>query len=164
MLIACVAFCLPAAAQDVHTDYDHQRDFSQYHTYSWTKIHTDNPLWQSRVQDAINNQLDKKGWQLMPSGGQVSLSAVGAVRNQQEYRTFYSGMGGWGWGGGFGTQATTTVDNERIGTLVVDMYDTASKQLVWRGVAEDTLSDKAEKNQGRLQKSVDKMLKDFPPK
>ena len=43
------------------------------------------------------------------------------------------------------------------------MYDTKSKQLIWRGSAEDTLSDKAEKNEKSLDKGVAKMFKEFPP-
>jgi Domain of unknown function (DUF4136) len=44
------------------------------------------------------------------------------------------------------------------------MYDAHNKHLVWRGVASDTLSDKPEKNEKILDKSADKMLKNFPPK
>ena len=42
--------------------------------------------------------------------------------------------------------------------------DAHNKQLIWRGVASNTLSDKPDKNEKTLDKSVDKMLKDFPPK
>ncbi len=163
--LVVVVMSLLAAAQDVNTDYNHQIPFNQYHTYSWMRIQTDNPLWEPRIQQAVDQELQSKGWRRVDSGGQVSLSAVGAVKNEKQYQTFYNNMGGWGWGwGGFGDQATTTVQNERIGTLVVDMYDTNSKQLIWRGVASDTLSEKAEKNEDKLQKTADKMFKDFPPK
>jgi Domain of unknown function (DUF4136) len=50
-----------------------------------------------------------------------------------------------------------------VGTLVVDLYDTKTKQLIWRGSAEDTLSDKATKNEKNLDKGVAKMFKAFPP-
>jgi hypothetical protein len=38
------------------------------------------------------------------------------------------------------------------------------KQLVFRGTATDTLSDKAEKNTKKIQKAVEKMFKKYPPK
>jgi hypothetical protein len=66
--------------------------------------------------------------------------------------------------GRFGNEATTTVENYRVGTLVVDMYDAQNKRLVWRGTSTDTLSDKPENNEKKLDKAVDKMFKDFPPK
>jgi hypothetical protein len=61
-------------------------------------------------------------------------------------------------------EATTTEQDYKEGTLVVDIYDTNSKQLIWRGSAEDTLSDKAEKNEKSLDKGVAKMFQEFPPK
>jgi hypothetical protein len=41
------------------------------------------------------------------------------------------------------------------------LYDTKTKQLIWRGSAEDTLSDKATKNEKNLDKGVAKMFKAF---
>jgi hypothetical protein len=152
-----------AFAQQVQVDYEHHVDFSRYHTYYWTKVQTEDPLWQSRVTDAVDRELQKKGWQKVQSDGDVAVAAVGATKTQQEYQTFYNGLGGWRWGG-FGDEATTTVQNYQVGTLVVDMFDSATKRLIWRGVATDTLSNKVSKNENRLEKAVDKMFKDFPPK
>ncbi len=153
-----------ASAQDVKTDYDHHADFSQYHTYSWHKVHTDDPLWQSRVTDAVDHALQAKGLQRVDDNGDLSVAAIGASHNQREYETFYNGFGpGWRWGG-FGPAATTRAYNYQVGTLVLDLYDTKNKQLVWRGMARDTLSDKPEKNEKKLHKALEKMLKDFPPK
>jgi hypothetical protein len=156
-------FSVCSFAQDVHTDYDHHANFSRYHTYSWIKVKTDDPLWQSRITDAVDHDLRAKGWEKVPSGGDAALAAVGAVKNQQEYQTFYDGMGpGWRWGG-FGTTATTTVVNDRVGTLVVDVFDAQNKQLIWRSTSSDTLSDKPEKNEKKLDKAVKKMFDNFPP-
>ncbi len=60
----------------------------------------------------------------------------------------------------------TTVSTVDVGTLVLDMYDPTQHQLVWRGSATKTLepSSDPEKNLKNLQKSVDKLLKDYPPK
>jgi len=161
-VLFALAIALGASAQDVKTDYDHHADFSQYHTYYWEKVQTTDPLWQSRIQDAVDHDLQAKGWQRVDNGGDVAIAAVGSARNQKEYQTFYNGMGGWRWGG-FG-ETTTTVENYRIGTLVLDFYDAHNKQLVWRGVAQDAVSDKPEKNEKKLEKSVSKMLEHFPPK
>ena len=75
-------------------------------------------------------------------------------------------MGGYGYRyggmGGMGT-STTTVSEYTVGTLVVDMFDAKSKNLVFRGIAEDELSDNAEKNAKKLEKASTKMFKNFPP-
>ena len=59
--------------------------------------------------------------------------AMEMTQDHQTLNTYYDGFGGgWRWGGGFG-DATTTVDHYKVGTLVVDLFDAQTKQLVWRG-------------------------------
>lgn len=156
-----LAITTTALAQEVKTDYDHHANFSQFHTYYWEKVKTTDPLWQSRIQDAVDHALQAKGWQRVDNGGDVALTAVGSTHNQQEYTTFYNGMGGWRWGG-FG-ETTTQVENYPVGSLVLDLYDAHTKQLIWRGVGQESLSDKPEKNEKKLEKTVNKMFEHFPP-
>ena len=47
--------------------------------------------------------------------------------------------------------------------LVVDMFEAKAKNLVFRGTAEDEISDNPERNAKRLEKASTKMFKDFPP-
>ena len=59
--------------------------------------------------------------------------------------------------------ATTTVEKIPVGRLVVDIGDAKTKKLLWLGDASDTLSDKPEKNEQKLNKALEKMFKKFPP-
>jgi hypothetical protein len=156
-----------ASAQQVKTDYDRSTNFAQYKTYSWEHVKTRDPLDVDRIKSAVNAALAAKGWTQVDSGGDVSIIAMEITRNQQTLNTFYDGFGGgWGFrrfgGGGFG-EATTTTDTYKVGTVVVDLFDTKTKQLIWRGSASDTLSNNSDKNIKNLDKSVDKMFKKFPP-
>ena len=160
-LVALLFVASVAWAQDVKTDYDHHANFSQYRTYYWERVKTTDPLWQSRIQDAVDHALQAKGWQRVDSGGDIAVAAVGSSHNQREYQTFYDGMGGWRWGG-FG-ETTTEAVNYPVGSLVLDLYDAHSHQLIWRGVSSESLSDKPEKNEKKLDKAVDKMFDHFPP-
>ena len=82
----------------------------------------------------------------------------------QQYNTFYNGFGGWRrWGGGIG-ETTTSVENLKVGTLVVSIFDGNSKQLMWRGTSSSDLSGNPAKNTKELDKDVDKMFKSFPPR
>ena len=158
LLAATVSF-----AQQVKTDYDRSTDFGQYKTYSWEKVQTQDQLWADRIKSAVNGALQAKGWTQVPSGGNVSVVAIEMTRDQQSVDTFYNGFGGgWRWGGGFG-DATTTVNNYKVGTLVVDLFDANSKKLIWRGSSSDTLSDKSDNNIKNLDKGVQKMFNHFPP-
>src|SRR5712672_616548 len=162
-------FALTAAsfAQQVKTDYDHNANFRQYKSYSWEKVQTKDPLMVDRIKEAVNGALTAKGWTQVESGGDVSVVAMEITKNQQTLNTFYDGFGGgWGFrrfgGGGFG-ESTTTTETYRVGTLVVDLFDTKTKELVWRGNASDTLSNNSDKNIKNMDKDVEKMFKQFPP-
>ena len=158
LLLASASF-----AQQVKTDFDRSTDFSYYRTYSWEKVQTADPLWVDRIKEAVNSALATKGLTPVASGGDIAIVAIEMTKNQQTLNTFYDGFGGgWRWGGGFGN-ATTTVDNYKVGTLVVDLFDANSKQLIWRGSSSDTLSDKSDKNIKNLDKGVQKMFEHYPP-
>jgi Domain of unknown function (DUF4136) len=166
ILTGLVAFVLTAAsfAQQVKTDYDRNANFSKYKTFSFEKVQTADPLWVDRVKSAISSALTAKGMTQVDSGGDISIIAVGMTNTQQTLDTFYNGFGGgWRWGGRFG-DATTTTETYQVGTLVVDLYDSSTKELLWRGSASDTLSNKSSNNIKNLDKGVEKMFKKYPPK
>jgi hypothetical protein len=168
LLIGLILFAGKVSAQQVKTDYDHGANFAQYKTYSWEQVKTNDPLDVDRIKSAVNAALAAKGWTLVDSRGDVSIVAMEITRNQQTLNTFYDGFGGgWGWrrfgGGGFG-EATTTTETYKVGTVVVDLFDTKTKQLIWRGSESDTLSNNSDKNIKNLDKGVEKMFKKFPPR
>ena len=151
-----------SVAQQVKTDYNRKANFSQYKTYSWSGVKTKDPLLVDRIKSAVNSTLAGKGLKEVDSDGDLSINAMEITRKQQTLNTFYDGgFGGWRWGG-FGN-STTTTETYKVGTLVVDLFDTQSKQLIWRGSSSDTLSNKSDKNIKNLNKGVDKMFKHFPP-
>lgn len=162
-----LVFAGMASAQQVKTDYDRSANFALYKTYSWEHVETKDPLNVDRIKHAVNTVLAARGWTMVDSGADVAVVAMEITRDQQTLDTFYDGFGGgWGWrrfgGGGFG-EATTTTDTYKVGTVVVDLFDTKTKQLIWRGAASDTLSNNSDKNIKNLNESVDKMFKHFPP-
>jgi hypothetical protein len=159
---ALLAAC-PSFGQEVKTDYDRTYDFSQDKTYSWEKVQTQDPLWVDRIKEAVNSTPAANGWTQVPSGGKVAIVAIETTQNQQTTDTFYDGFGGgWRRGGGFG-DATAEVENYKVGTLVVDLFDANSKKIIWRGSSIDALSDKSDKNIKNLDKGVQKMFDHFPP-
>lgn len=160
-------------AQHVTTDYDHHAAFSDYRTFSFHKIQTVNPLDEQVLRNEIRSDLQYHGWREVPRGGDVAITAVGEQTNTRQYQTFYDGLGpgfgwgGWGgwWGPGWGAgESTTSVREIPVGTLVIDLYDTHTHNLVWRGMSHATESHSMDKNSGKLQKAVDEMFYKFPPK
>ena len=162
-------------AQQVTTDFDHTADFSRYHSFSIYKLQASSSLVEQRLRDDLTRELTARGLQMTAESGDLAITAIGSRGNQKEYNTFYEGLGGggYGWrgrgfggfGGGFGDEgvSNTNVINIPVGSLVIDAYDT-NHQLLFRGMAKDTLSDKEEKNTKKLEKAVNKILKALPVK
>ena len=64
---------------------------------------------------------------------------------------------------GSGSWTSSTIS---VGTLVLDMYDPGTKQLVWTGSATNTIDTGSnhEKHMKKLDKAMAKLLKNYPPK
>ena len=157
-----------AFAQDVKVDFDKDANFGAIKTFA-ARIGTswNNPISEKRVQTEIEQTLTEKGWAKADEAKADAIVVLhGATQVKRTLNTFYSGgFGGYGWrgmGGGMGT-ATTTTSEYTVGTLVVDIFDAKTKQLMFRGSAQDEISDKPEKNAKKLAKASDKLFKDFPP-
>jgi hypothetical protein len=177
-LVLALVACSVTYAQDVRTNYMPGTDFSKYHTYAWVDEVQGVPgvggkpdqILDTQVKQAIDSQMAGKGFTKVLDGGKPDL-LLGyqlAIDREKQINGFGDGWGGFGgggpWGGGLSSfSATTSTIN--IGTFVVGMYDPAAKKLVWIGAAQHTIepSKKQEKNEQRLNKGAQKLLKDFPP-
>ena len=169
-----VALCVAggAWAQDVKVDFDKAADFSAIKTFA-VKIGTSwgNQISEKRVVDEFTETLTQKGWKVAEDAKADAIVVLhGATEKKRSLNTFYSGGGyagygyrGWGGAGmGMGT-ATTTETEYAVATLVVDIFNAKTKQLMFRGTASDEISDKVEKNVKKLDKASNKMFKEFPP-
>jgi hypothetical protein len=161
---------LTAFAQDVKVDFDKSADFSAIRTFS-TKLGTswNNQISEKRILTEIDQTLVEKGWKKDDANPDAVVVVHGATQTKRSLNTFYSGggYGGYGyrgWGGGMGMGTSTTTESEYlVGTLVVDIFNSKTKALLFRGTASDEISDKPEKNIKKVDKAADKMFKDFPP-
>jgi hypothetical protein len=158
-----------ASAQKVNTEFDQSFDFSKIKTF-YAKIATDwgNPIGEKNVLENIQSGLEAKGWQLAPEDqADAEVLINGATQQKHDLNTFYSGMGGgWGWRGmgGMGMASSqTTTRTYTVGTLVVDIYDAKTKQLIWRGTASDEVKAKQEQREKQVSKASEKLFKKFPP-
>ncbi len=155
--------CLGAAAlaQDVHFDYDRAANFSSYHTYQWAGPKAGqaaDQLMDQNIRRAIDVQLASKGLQPVNSGADLQVAYHAALSREKQFNGFTSGPR-WN---GLGHVNTSTIE---VGKLVVDLYDPARHQLVWRGDAEKTLDLKKDpdKNYRNLEKAMTKLFKNYPP-
>ncbi len=168
ILALALTMVVAAHAQKVNVDWDRTANFTQFHTYAWQpSTHPAKGLWDQRIIDAINQQLQAKGFQLVQSNPQLWVVYSNSIKkNQQVVGTGYNMGPGWGWGYGWGGPTTTTYQTYTTheGTLIVDIADANGHQLLWRGSATNTISDNSDKNIKNLNNAVNKLFKNFPPK
>jgi len=150
-------------------DYDTKADFSSLRTFDWIPVSAEegiSSLNVRRVKDAINTRLIAKGF-VMASGRPDFLVAMHVVRKQKirvtdwgyhygpyrPYRQTHLGMG------------RMDVDQYEEGTLIIDMVDSRSKELIWRGTATSTLESgrTPEEQEKKINEAVEKILSNFPP-
>jgi len=167
MMILLVLCCASGIMFAQQTTYDYARgvDFSTFHTYMWVDIPggvKPNQLQDSQIKAAVDQELSSKGLTKVTSGAaDLDVGYQIAIDQERQWNAF--GGGGWRMGMGMGSATSSTISN---GTLVVDMYDVANKQLVFTARGTKTLdpSSNPDKNQKNLQKAINKMLGKYPPK
>jgi hypothetical protein len=155
---------VPALAQQTYADYNHSTDFTKFHTYAWGRGPNANSISNSflaqAAQGAVNSQLQAKGLTLVQESQNPDIIVIGSggLKQQTTYNAW--GTGGMRFGGGM---ATVTPETNVIGTLVIDIYDTQGKVLVWRGMASNTLNQSnSNKNNQIVTKAVQKLFKQYP--
>jgi Domain of unknown function (DUF4136) len=161
--IVCALFaCLTAAAaaQQVSVNYNHNQNFSNYHTYAWGSNNPNqiqNSILAQVAQQDINSALQAKGLQMVQENQHPDLIVLASGGLRQE--TSWNAWGMRGIGGGMGG---ITPEQNTEGTMIIDLHDAKTQSLVWRGIAQDTLSNKGNKDQEMVQKSIKKMFKQWP--
>jgi hypothetical protein len=168
---------ISALAQDVRYNFDKNADFSKFKTYKWvalkdaTKV---NDLVDKQIVDAVDAELATKGLtKVTEDSANLYIGYQAGIGQEKQFTSYSSDWGygpGWyggGWYGGGPSMGTTTGQTSTIyvGQLALYMYDSANKDLAWRGVASKTIDTKAkpDKQQKNLAKAVKKLLKNYPP-
>jgi hypothetical protein len=157
--------CGVTRAQDVRSQAMPGTDFSKFHTYKWVTVEGakyPNQIMDAQIKQAIDSQLATKGLSKVENDpADLYISYQVAVQQSTQWNAY--GTGGYRWGGGMASATQSTINT---GTLVLDFYDPATKQLVWTGSATKTLnpSSNQEKNQKNLNNAMAKLLKAYPPK
>lgn len=152
-------------AQDVRYNFMPGTDFSKFRTYKWINIEGGthpNQIADAEIKQAVDSQLAAKGLTKVDSDPADLYVGYQVALNQEKQWNAYGMGGGVRWGG----MATATQSTIDVGSLVLDMYNPSTKQLVWTGTATKTLdpSSNQEKNQKHLDKAMEKLLKNYPPK
>jgi hypothetical protein len=170
ILCACFLFIVAGAyGQDVHYNYDRGTNFASYKTYQWVDLQGRVPdeLIDRDIKRSIDEQLAQKGLTKVEKDADLYVGYQAVIDLEKGINVSAwgtrGGPGGWsGWDSGTVTGQTSTIP---VGMLLVDLFDPAKKQLIWRGDASKTLDLKKDpdKNYKNLQKAMTKLFKNYPP-
>lgn len=169
-VLALIA-CSVAYGQDVITNYLPGADFAKYRTYKWVMIGpagVPDQILETQIRQSIDSQMTAKGLTKV-DGDKADLLVRYRVAVTKEREWNATGTGdlfrgpGLDTAMGSGTATSTTIE---VGTLVLDMYDANAKQLVWTGHVTKTInpSENPQKNQRNIDKAMQRLLKNFPPR
>lgn len=148
-----------AYAENVNTDADPAAPFAQYHTYAWT-AGTPSPdaTTERRIHAGVEAQFSGKVIRLAAPDEPADIYVATHVLANGPKDLVANGFDPAALGG------ASPIDVRRYtqGTLVVDVYDAKTMNMVWRGVANGTGSDKPSKNADRIEKALARMFQRYP--
>jgi len=153
-------------------DYDVTAAYGRYKTFDYytSKKGTGGTtsLMDRRVRSAVEKELQAKGFTLETKADPDFLVTYYPI--VQERRTRTTTHVGWGWGyrplyGRMGTRVSR-VHTHREGTIVIEIVDFKSNQMIWQGAAAGALTglDTPEEADEAVPRAVRDILGRFPPK
>lgn len=133
-------------------------------------------LTQNRIKTSITSNLQAKGMRQADSKDDADAAVGWQVTTDQRssFQTVSTGWGGYGYGwggwygGGMGGMSTsrTTETRYEVGTLVIAMFDTKRKEMIFTATGSKTLrtdNPSPQEAQKRIDEAVAKILEKFPP-
>lgn len=148
-------------AQTVNVDFDHRADFSRCTSYAWIMGQPARNAWVDKlIVSDIDETLAARGWRKVDSDATCLVMYQASVTEKKPAQV----MGGT-FGVSWGISAASPVRVTRVleGMLIVDIGYADNQQIIWRGVATDTVGDSDDKNKNKLVSIVQTMFEGFPP-
>lgn len=157
----------------VTSDYDKSTSFTQYKTFGVDTMRMSqsvSQLNQNRIIKAVKSEMTKKGFTESTSPDLlIHISAIFEKQKSISSTTDYYGYGGfyrpYMWGGGMGATGYTTynVQNYTDGSLIIDIADAKTKNLLWEGIGNKEIDKPAKDPDAAIAEAVNKILANFPP-
>jgi hypothetical protein len=124
---------------------------------------SEDQLIDQEVKRAVDEQLAQKGLIKVEKNADIQVLYHAALHEERSISLLGSGRTASGWWGVDSIQGQTS--SISVGTLVVDLYDPARQQLIWRGDATKTIDLKKDpdKNYKNLQRAMAKLFRNYPP-
>lgn len=144
-----------ALGLSIKSDYDKNYDFSRLRTFAFKTDRAENDplitntIEANRIQSALNAQLEMNGFSQSSQSPDFIVAFYSRTRLKTQVQSTGFGFGrgfGWGygvpyrgrWRWGYGPDIWTTTYTQ--GCIMTDIIDAKTNELVWRGMAKDTVN------------------------
>jgi hypothetical protein len=178
-LVPVLGILCACSSYSVKYDFDPHASFAAYKTYDWYAASAKaqgksdgvaNPIMDRRVRRIVEREFAARGYKLQEAGDPDFLLTYYPVYRNRLVQT-YTGMGpgwGYGWGRPWGygpALGFAEVQAYREGSIVLEVVDNKSNQLVWQAVADGALTaiEDPQDAEEQVTDAVKKMLEKFPP-
>ncbi len=189
LLSALVLLLAACGSLPVATDYAEEYDFSAVDSYVWmeqpaTPPATDKLVYQSdlshqRIVEAVDAELQAKGLEKLtePRKGSLLVTYHRGVTDKVRVDSFYNWYEHFGYypcyhcfhrpgfGYAYHPHDDFWVDEYQQDSLVIDLVDPVSKELVWRGNANRRLPELSSPEERRqyIAETIKEVMRHFPP-
>jgi hypothetical protein len=159
---------------ETNSYFDKQYDFATLKTYDFKtqrRISSDpianNALWSDDIRNEISSTLARHGFERAEGGNKPDFLVAYYVGLKEKYNVQFMDYGypgfwgrrrfrwGWGWPNDLDVWKVPYTDS----TLIVDIIDGQTNQMIWRGYDTNTIDMKQPDK--RLDKAVDTLVKKF---
>lgn len=176
LAVLLVVFLLPGCSgRSISTDYAEGVDFAQFTTFQYVdkgnSLAIANPLTHTRIVEALRQGMISSGLAEVDADPDLYVTYYGNTSQSVSFNTTSVGYG-WGassWHRGHRstigvTTSQTTQTTTTHGNLLIDIWDGARGELVWRSQLSDTLSGNASRDADRINSAIEEALWEFPPR
>jgi hypothetical protein len=146
--------------------------------YGWTEESDKilNRFDKERIEQSFADEFRNRGISVVEKDGDIIVSlyiVVDQKTGTTAYTNHYGGGGpygyyggfrygaGWGWGMGYSTTSYSEYDY-LVGTLVCDVFDSKSKNLVWQGVVSGEIDENPKNRERNIPRVVKELMKRYP--
>jgi hypothetical protein len=156
----------------VSSHVDRGINFARYRTYDWGPADAlptgdprldKNPFFKDHVEGAVEKQLAARGLEMSTSGTPDLLIHYHASINQRIDVNRVDRRYGYC----YGVDCPSNVIEYEAGTLVLDIVDSRTNRVIWRGWAQDTVEgvlDNEDEMARQINEAITRMLTRLPPR
>lgn len=159
LLIMLTGFilCNGCSPMSVRTDFDEQTNFESYETYMWMKSKdksgAKNQMADRRIKQVADEHMELKGFNKATKVNKPDMLLIYHLGLKDKFQVDYDDY-----------SQRAKVLHYKKGTLILDIIDAKSNQLVWRGWASGVFKNpEAEAVEGHINKAINGIMEKFPP-